>query len=308
MNDDAEQPEVHDSAEAVEPAPPTIHDRMIAIAAGLPAIGKDSQMTSGPSYNYRGIEDILPHVKEQLAKNQVHILPAYAVISDEFFEVVREDGSRSRTRQVTLLADFDFVGRDGQSVRVTTIGEGRDISDKAVNKAMTAAYKYALIQAFNIADGEDPDASRDEAVVSAPAQAGAVSPLGPQAAQEPSPLQVLIAMRQDLVDAGRYEAVQAYAVDNDIELIPGAPAEKVQAVVEFAAKQLLEARELSDDSPEPEPEPEVEPEPMEPPPPDVDETTPRAERAAQANSLEALAAAFPGVTVIEDVPLPESGS
>lgn len=225
MTDVNDSPEVDSSIGAA-----TIHDRMIAIADHLPAIGKDSQMMSGrASYNYRGIDDIMPHVREALATHQVHVLPAYSVIADEAYEVRRDDGSVVRWRHITLLGDFDFTAPDGSSVRVTTIGEGKDSSDKAANKAMTGAYKYALIQAFNISDGEDPDRERAESV-STPAPAAAVTPMGPPTNQGPTPLQVLIAMRDDLVETGRYEAVTAFAVDHNIELVPGAPAEQVQAV------------------------------------------------------------------------------
>jgi hypothetical protein len=55
-----------------------------------------------------------------------------------------------------LRVEFRFYAPDGSSVLVVTEGEAADHSDKASNKAMTAALKYCLIQTFLIptADGE----------------------------------------------------------------------------------------------------------------------------------------------------------
>lgn len=45
----------------------------------------------------------------------------------------------------------------GSDVVVQACGEGADVSDKAVNKAMTGMLKYALRQTFLIETGDDPD-------------------------------------------------------------------------------------------------------------------------------------------------------
>lgn len=50
----------------------------------------------------------------------------------------------------------------GESEVIETLGEGADGGDKATNKAMTSAYKYALRQAFLIETGNDPDETPSE--------------------------------------------------------------------------------------------------------------------------------------------------
>ena len=50
----------------------------------------------------------------------------------------------------------------GTSLVVKSLGEGSDAGDKAVNKAMTDMYKYALRQTFMIETGDDPDAQASE--------------------------------------------------------------------------------------------------------------------------------------------------
>ena len=55
-------------------------------------------------------------------------------------------------------------GPDGDSVDVVTLGEGIDTADKASNKAMSAAMKYALIELFSVPtqDVEDGDRTSPE--------------------------------------------------------------------------------------------------------------------------------------------------
>ena len=60
---------------------------------------------------------------------------------------------------VTVRCEFDFVSsEDGSKHTVTTYGEAMDSGDKATNKAMSAAYKYACMQAFSIPTEGDNDA------------------------------------------------------------------------------------------------------------------------------------------------------
>jgi hypothetical protein len=60
---------------------------------------------------------------------------------------------------VTVEAEFDLVcAEDGSKHTVRTFGEAMDMSDKATNKAMSAAYKYAAFQTFAIPTEADNDA------------------------------------------------------------------------------------------------------------------------------------------------------
>jgi hypothetical protein len=60
---------------------------------------------------------------------------------------------------VTVESEFDFVcAIDGSKHTVKTFGEAMDSGDKATNKAMSAAYKYAAFQAFSIPTEGDNDA------------------------------------------------------------------------------------------------------------------------------------------------------
>jgi hypothetical protein len=57
------------------------------------------------------------------------------------------------------LVEFAFVSvSDGSTHIVKTYGEAMDSADKATNKAMSAAYKYACLQTFCIPTEGDNDA------------------------------------------------------------------------------------------------------------------------------------------------------
>jgi hypothetical protein len=208
-----------------------IHDRIVAIITDLPGIGKDSEIAGGGQrYRYRGIDDIMPSIKTLLAKHGVHIASRFEVLSDETWEVARDRGGSTRWRHVTLSGTFRFYGTEGDFVEVTTIGEGKDSADKAANKGMTAALKYALLQTFAIADGhEDPDADRPESS-------------GGRVAQPAALLSELVALRAELVDAGLYDDVVAFAAERNVTLRPGIADDEVRPVLTFAREKLAGAK------------------------------------------------------------------
>ena len=61
---------------------------------------------------------------------------------------------------VICTIKFTFFAEDGSSIESTLVGEALDTGDKATNKAMAIAYKYACFQVFCIptSDMTDPDA------------------------------------------------------------------------------------------------------------------------------------------------------
>jgi hypothetical protein len=82
------------------------------------------------------------------------ILPSY---SDRVV-VEREGRNGGALFYTTLRGDFTFrSSKDGSEVKVSTYGEAMDSGDKATNKAMSAALKYALMQTFTIPTEGDND-------------------------------------------------------------------------------------------------------------------------------------------------------
>lgn len=106
-------------------------------------------------YKFRGIDDIYNALSPLLAKNKLCILPR--VINRTVEE--RKSQKGGALFYVTVEAEFDFVAAsDGSKHTVKIFGEAMDRSDKATNKAMSSAYKYACFQTFCIPTEGDNDA------------------------------------------------------------------------------------------------------------------------------------------------------
>ena len=118
-------------------------------------IAKDRTNTQGASYKFRGIDDVYNVLSPLLAEHGLCILPRMLTRSCE----ERQSKSGNALFYVTVQAEFDFVSADdGSKHTVATFNEAMDSGDKATNKAMSAAYKYAAFQAFAIPTEGDNDA------------------------------------------------------------------------------------------------------------------------------------------------------
>jgi hypothetical protein len=109
------------------------------------------------NYNYATAADIAGAVGDILAELGVVVVPRLESISHE---AVRP--GRSEAEHVArVLMSYSFVDVDtAEEITVKTAGEGLDSGDKAPYKAMTGALKYALLQSFLLATGDDPEEER----------------------------------------------------------------------------------------------------------------------------------------------------
>ena len=119
-------------------------------------IGKD-QRNDQQGYAFRGIDDVYNALAPILSKEGLCILPS--VKSKDVTE--RTNARGTAIFSVSLHVDFALVSaKDGSSHLISVCGEAMDSGDKATNKAMSAAYKYACIQAFCIPTEGDNDADK----------------------------------------------------------------------------------------------------------------------------------------------------
>jgi hypothetical protein len=117
-------------------------------------IGKNRRNTQ-QGYQFRGIDDVYNTLSSILAKHGLLMLPR--ILSRSCEERTTRNGSA--LFYVTVEAEFDLVAaEDGSKHTIRTYGEAMDSADKATNKAMSAAYKYAAMQAFCIPTEGDNDA------------------------------------------------------------------------------------------------------------------------------------------------------
>ena len=143
----------------------SVYQLIAAVAGELAHVGisKNQRNQQGAGYNFRGIDDVYNAVGPLLAKHGLVILPR--CINRELVERLSAQGKA--LFYVTVDAEFDFVSSEDNSVHtVKMYGEAMDSGDKATNKAMSAAYKYAMFQAFCIptAGDNDADASTHEVI------------------------------------------------------------------------------------------------------------------------------------------------
>lgn len=144
---------------------PTVVQALAAVMAELPAIGKDGRADPKQGgYAYRGIEQITRHAQGLFAKHGVVMVPRV-----ESCEVRDITVAGKPWTDTTLHVTYMVYGPAGDSVEVRTVGIGRDNSDKGANKAMTQAFKYALLQLLCISDSKDDvDGQTHEADAPAP--------------------------------------------------------------------------------------------------------------------------------------------
>lgn len=129
------------------------------------------------NYRFRGIDQVYSALSPLLAKHGLCILPRMVGCERAERATMKPGYNGGPAKEsvlfyVTVEAEFDFVSaHDGSSHTVRTFGEAMDSGDKATNKAMSAAYKYAAFMAFAIpTEGDnDADASTHEVAPQEPA-------------------------------------------------------------------------------------------------------------------------------------------
>lgn len=137
-----------------------VYKAINAVQAALAETGisKDRTNSQGSGYKFRGIDDVYNAIAPLLAKQGLCIIPRMLARTCE----ERASKSGGALFYVTVEAEFDFVSaEDGSKCTARTFGEAMDSGDKATNKAMSAAYKYAAFQTFAIPTEGSPDADSE---------------------------------------------------------------------------------------------------------------------------------------------------
>lgn len=155
-----------------------VYAKIAAVQGELAKVGiskSRKNMTPGQNYNFRGIDEVYNTLSPLMAQHGLCILPR--IMSRTVSE--RQTRNGGTLFVVVVEAEFDFVSSDDGSVHVVRCyGEAMDSSDKATNKAMSAAYKYAALMTFAIpTEGDnDADATTHEVAPREPEQRRAPAP------------------------------------------------------------------------------------------------------------------------------------
>jgi hypothetical protein len=124
------------------------------------------------NYSYVTAADIAGSVGDILAELGVIVIPSLEEIS---YESAAGRGGTAPMARVIMAYTFADVD-SGEEVVATASGQGLDAGDKAPYKAMTEALKYALLQTFLLATGDDPEDERVEARFNKPSSGRAINP------------------------------------------------------------------------------------------------------------------------------------
>jgi hypothetical protein len=122
-----------------------IHEKIPLISKQIGAIAK-SHKNQAQGYSFRSIDDVYDHAHVPMHEHGVFAVP-------RVFDVKREERQTAKGGVLiytTLMLEVQFTATDGSFVPATVAGEAMDSGDKATNKAMSAALKYAYWLTFTI--------------------------------------------------------------------------------------------------------------------------------------------------------------
>jgi hypothetical protein len=142
---------------------PQIYAAIAGVMSDMSAVAKDSE-NEQQRYKFRGIDAVMNALHPALVKNGVFMVPE--VLQEERTE--REKVTEYKGQQknsvlfyTRLKIRYRFYAADGSYIDTIVIGEAMDSGDKATNKAMSAAFKYAAFQTFCIPTEELVDSEKD---------------------------------------------------------------------------------------------------------------------------------------------------
>lgn len=160
-----------------------VYQRLLAIQNELTNVAKNLSVGVGKSsYKAVGEADVLKAVKPLEAKYGVYSYPSSRRIVES--AVLENEATDYNNNKVIKKSFFErietvyrFVNVDNPSeyIEITSYGDGIDTGDKSVGKACTYADKYALLKAYKIITGDDPD--QDESQSYTGFKKGSIDPL-----------------------------------------------------------------------------------------------------------------------------------
>lgn len=147
-----------------------IYQKMAAITAELQTVAKNLvvQQTKSSSYKAVSERDILDAVKPLEAKHGVYSYPVSRKVLESNLLESENEYQGKVTKKTTFMTRIETVYRfvnvdkPDEFIETTTFAEGIDTQDKGSGKAMTYADKYALMKAYKISTGDDPDQNASE--------------------------------------------------------------------------------------------------------------------------------------------------
>lgn len=186
-----------------------IFQKMSAVTNELQTVAKNLTVVAGKNNSYKAVSerDIIDAVKPLEIKHGIYSYPYdRQIIESQTLESDSEYQGKV-TKKTTFFSriktTYRFVNVDkpDEYIDMVTFAEGIDAQDKGSGKAMTYSDKYALMKAYKISTGDDPDQNASEETHYSNIRAGR--------AEQPkqTPRKMLIARLHELgIDVNAYAA------------------------------------------------------------------------------------------------------
>ena len=146
-----------------------IYEKMLNITNEIATVNKNLVVGEGKSsYKAVGEADVLKAVKELEFKYKIYSYPIEREIVDREILTTEKEYKGEITRgtkqflRVETTYRFVNIEKTDEFIDITSYGDGIDTQDKAPGKAMTYSDKYALLKAYKMITGDDPDQNASE--------------------------------------------------------------------------------------------------------------------------------------------------
>jgi len=138
-----------------------IYQKMLQATEKINRVAKNLKVELNKTSSYKAVgeADILEAVKPIESELGIYSYPHHrTIIKEEEFITTTQYGNKS-TLFLRMETTYRFVNVDNPTefIDIKAYGDGTDTQDKAPGKAMTYSDKYALMKAYKIITGDDPD-------------------------------------------------------------------------------------------------------------------------------------------------------
>ena len=129
------------------------------------------RVTNNSSYKAVADVDVLKKVKAAEKKFGLVSIPVkQELVKSEIVRTMKQGGYEAISYMDVVKMTVRIINTDNptETLEVESFGRGLDTGDKGFGKASTYARKYALLNAYKIATGEDPDETKSQEQIAAP--------------------------------------------------------------------------------------------------------------------------------------------
>lgn len=118
---------------------------MLAVMQKLSFVAKEDKKING-QYTFVSHDAVTSAVREECIRNGLIL-----------YQTVTAHAQEGNTTAVDVEVSIVNVDNPEDRITIKSFGYGVDTQDKGPGKAMSYAYKYALLKAFSLETGDDPE-------------------------------------------------------------------------------------------------------------------------------------------------------